>query len=117
MRVEAELRIQTAGDLPGENAALTAWLNAERELRGRLHHRTAPVGDNDLGGTLDSVVVALGSGTGMVLARALVQFVRNRRADITIVVTRGEQTVSVTASRVQQVESLLAQVLHEADDE
>lgn len=113
--VEAELRIHTGRDLPGEYAALIAWLNADRELRGHLRQRHRPIGANDLGAATDAIVVAVGSGSGMTLARALVEFVRNRRSDITVLVARGDKTVSVTASRVEQAESLLAQLLRDAD--
>jgi hypothetical protein len=113
--MEAELRIQAARDLQGEYAALIAWLNADRDLRGHLRQRLRLIGENDLGAATDAVVATLGSGAGIALGRAVVQFVSNHRSDITIVVTRGEKAVSVTASRVQQVENLLAQVLRDAD--
>jgi hypothetical protein len=40
---------------------------------------------------MSAIVVAFGSGAGVTLARVVVQFVRNRRSDITIDLSRDRQ--------------------------
>jgi hypothetical protein len=114
-----KVRIQIeSGATPTSYNELADWLTGNREFRGRVKRVTAPPADGQLGGgVVDVLEVALGSGgAGIVLAQSLSVWLRNRRADITITVTRAGKKVAVSAQRVSDPEALLRQVLDTSDE-
>ncbi|MFC4535960.1 effector-associated constant component EACC1 [Sphaerisporangium dianthi] len=115
--MQAELRI-SGGDAVGELVALIAWLRSQRELQGRVRPVTGPPASEELGGAVDLITVALGSGgaVGMVLARALTAWLTNRHSDVILTVTTQTGTVTLEAKRASDPLPLLKEVLrHEAD--
>ncbi len=112
----ARIRID-AGATPTSYHELADWLTGNRELRGRVTRITAPPVDGQLGGGVVEVLeVALGSGgAAMVLAQSLAVWLRTRRADITITVTRAGKQVAVSARRVSDPEAVLREVLDTSD--
>lgn len=108
--MNAELRI-SSGDLVGEMISLTAWLRSQRDLQGRVHPRTRPPGPQDLGGAVELLSVALGSGgAGLTLARALTTWLTNRHSDVSVTVTTETRSVTVEAKRIGDVIPLLREV-------
>jgi hypothetical protein len=115
--VDVEIRI-SGGDEIAEYAALAKVLNGDRELAGRVRTVMSPPAEGQLGGVIDLLAVALGSGgAGVVLGQALTEFVRGRRSDIKITVKRGDTIVEVDAHRVRDAGALLEPVLRAGDDE
>ncbi|WP_407654767.1 effector-associated constant component EACC1 [Actinomadura luzonensis] len=97
--------------------SLTTWLQSQRELQGRIRPVTRPPDSEELGGAVDLLTVALGSGgaLGMVLARALTTWLTNRRSDVSLTITTLTGSVTVEAKRVSDPLPLLQEVLqHEA---
>jgi hypothetical protein len=118
--MEAWIRVENAVDTVTEYAALMAWLNGDRELRGRVRGIARPPADGELGGVLDVVAVSLGSGGVCVaLAQVLAEFVRNRRTDVEVTVERDKKktkTVSVKANRAADALEILEKILSNEDE-
>lgn len=100
---EAETRLRSLLD----------WLQHEDELRGRVSlERTAPR-PGEMGGLVDVLVVALGSGgAGAVLAQSLSTWIGQRRADLKLTITADgrTRTVELDGKRVPDVQALIQQV-------
>ncbi|WP_219518201.1 effector-associated constant component EACC1 [Nonomuraea ceibae] len=110
MRVE--VRVVPTGEL----VSLTRWLRSQRPLQGRIDPVGRPPGREELGGAVELLSIAVGSGgAGMVLARALTTWLTNRHADVSITLTTPERTVTVEAKRVGDALPLLQEVLDQAD--
>jgi hypothetical protein len=111
--LEAQIRI-ARGDEVAEMASLWAWLKGERDLVGKVQAVSYPPGDAELGGMVDVLAVALGSGgTGAILAQSLTVWLRTRRGDVSVSVTTGDRTVTVEAKSLGpgEVLSVLEHVL------
>ncbi|MEV4889606.1 hypothetical protein AB0K48_09470 [Nonomuraea sp. NPDC055795] len=105
MRVD----IQVAGD---DLISLTKWLRSQRPLQGRVEPVSRPPGPEDLGGAVELLSLAVGSGgMGLVLARALTTWLTNRHSDVSITVTTPRRTVTVEAKRVADALPLLQELL------
>jgi len=78
-----------------------------------------PPARTELGGALDLLAVALGSGgAGVTLAKSLVIWLRTRRPDVTVTVTTPSGTVTLKAKQVRDgdVMPLLEAVLKVRDE-
>ncbi|MER7844005.1 hypothetical protein ABTZ03_08645 [Kitasatospora sp. NPDC096077] len=112
-----EIQIRLAGrDTIGETAALWEWLREEDEFRGRVRAVTRPPGAGELGGAVEVLQVALGTtGAAGVLARSLTVWMRTRRSDVKITVSRSPggdtTTVEVTHLDPGKVEEVLRAAL------
>lgn len=87
---------------PDELRSLHDWLSYEEALRGHVCLVLHPIEPDQMGGVLDALVVAVGSG-GMlaVLAGALSTWVAQRRSDIKLtVISEDGRTVELDAKRV-----------------
>ncbi|WP_433512356.1 effector-associated constant component EACC1 [Nonomuraea sp. CA-143628] len=115
--MEAEIRI-SGGDTVGELASLTGWLQGQRALAGCVRLVRSAPGDEQLGGVIELLSVAAGSGgAGVALVQALKAWLANRHSDVSITVTTEAGTVTVEAKRVDQALPLLRQVLaHQIDE-
>ncbi|GAA2644060.1 effector-associated constant component EACC1 [Streptomyces lunalinharesii] len=96
-----ELRLR----LPGAAAQLPSlleWLRHEDGLRGRVRAVHAPPAPGEMGGALDVLAVAVGSGgVGAVLANCLSTWIAQRRSDLRITVSaRDGRTLEVDAKGV-----------------
>ncbi|WP_052423634.1 effector-associated constant component EACC1 [Nonomuraea candida] len=112
--MQVELRVVADADPTGELISLTKWLQSQRALRGRVRPVRRPPGPEELGGAIELLGIALGSGgAGVVLARALTTWLTNRHSDVSITVTTSEGTVQVEAKRVDDALPLLREVLNQ----
>jgi hypothetical protein len=115
--VNAEIRI-SAGDQVAAYISLWEWLRAERALAGRVQAQYRPPGGEELGGVLDVLTVALGSGgVGVALARSLGAWLQARRSDVRVEVSSRAGSVTVDARRIKDsdVAALLDKVLGTPD--
>lgn len=116
VRIEIE-----GGDKAAEYNQLYAWLNGNRDFRGRVTRviRSTTVGPvGQLGGIIELLEVALGSGgIATALAPSLTAWLqRNRHSEIAITVTRGKNKVTVNAKGVPDPQALLQDVLGATDE-
>lgn len=114
-----ELQLTIQGSDVETLLALRDWLAAEDVMRGRLQLRRRPVAVGQMGGALDMLVVALGSGgAGAVLAESLSTWLSQRRTDVIVTVSdsRGRKlTLDVKRARdpqtvIREMHSLLEAV-------
>jgi hypothetical protein len=114
-RMDVQIRI-TGGDQADELAALWRWLQEESGLRGNVRPIASPVGAGELGGAIDLITVALGSGgAGVALAQTLSAWLRTRYSDVKVTVSAEGRSVEVEARRVKDAVSLLREVLRVTD--
>lgn len=109
----ARIRID-GDDAASEGEQLWGWLRHERGLTGRVERVPRAPGPTDLGGVLDMLTVALGSGgAAAVLAQSLSVWFKTRRPNVTVTVTTEAGTVTVSATDLahSDVLPLLKQVL------
>ncbi|MGH3426526.1 MAG: effector-associated constant component EACC1 [Pseudonocardiaceae bacterium] len=93
--------------------SLLDWLRHEDALRGRVRTGHAPVRPGEMGGVLEVLEVALGSGgAGAVLAGSVSTWLSQpRRADVTLTVTAEDgRHIELDAHRVRDPAALLREV-------
>ncbi|MGH3833116.1 MAG: effector-associated constant component EACC1 [Pseudonocardiaceae bacterium] len=93
--------------------SLLEWLRHEDALRGRVRTAHAPVRPGEMGGLLEVLEVALGSGgAGAVLATSVSTWLSQpRRADVTLTVTADDgRHIELDARRVRDPVVLLREV-------
>lgn len=85
-----------------ELRSLLDWLRHEEEFRGRVRLQQASPRSDEMGGVLEALVVALGSGgTGAVLARSLSTWLSHRRSDVKLTIKNDNgRTIELDAKRV-----------------
>ena len=108
----------SASDAAIELGQLWDWLRHERGLTGRVTLIPQAPGPTDLGGIVDMLTVALGSGgAAAVLAQSLSVWLKTRRSDVSVTVTTetGTVTVKTTDLASADVLPLLRQVLPSDD--
>lgn len=89
--------------------ALRDWLAAEDSLRGLVSPLRPRPKPGEMGGVVDVLTVALGSGgAGVVLVRALCTWLVQRRADVAVTITAPDGThVQVDAKRAADPETII----------
>src|ERR1700761_6668782 len=113
--MDADIRV-TGGDDIAELGDLWEWLRGERALVGQVRVRRQQPGAHDLGGALDAIEVALGSGgAAAVLAGSLSTWITSRRSRVVVKVTTESGTVEVDARNVApgDILPLLQQVMRD----
>ncbi|MFG2862185.1 hypothetical protein [Streptomyces sioyaensis] len=109
------LRIRTDNGAD-ELRSLLAWLQGDDALRGQVRLERAPIGSDEMGGLVDALTVALGSGgIGAALASSLTTWISQRRSDVKFTVTaRNGQSIEVDAKRVdaQALTREIERILH-----
>jgi hypothetical protein len=93
--------------------SLLDWLRHEDALRGRVRAVQTPLRPGEMGGVLDLLEVALGSGgAGAVLAASVSSWLSQpRRADVTLTVTAEDgRHIELDARRVRDPAVLLREV-------
>ncbi|MET7880334.1 hypothetical protein ABZS52_25820 [Micromonospora profundi] len=97
---------------PGDLHSLFGWLQRTDEFRGRVRTVPRQPGPHEMGGAVEMVSVALGSGgAGAVLVGALTTWLQTRRARITVELAVDEtgetlRRVEVEASNAASVKEL-----------
>lgn len=100
------------GDQAAELIALAGWLRGERQLQGAVQLVRGGSGDTGLGGGLDVLSVAVGSGgVGVALAQSLAAWLRTRRSDVKVTITANGRTVEVDARQVLDVTTVINMML------
>ncbi|MFE2839541.1 hypothetical protein ACFXI6_52985 [Streptomyces mirabilis] len=86
-----------------ELRSFQTWLTDVDEIRGRVELVEGPPVPGTLGLVVDGLLVALGPGGAVTaLATALVAWIRHRRSEVTLKVTRSDgASFEVSAKRVQ----------------
>lgn len=106
-------RLRITSDEPDELRSLLEWLRREDELRGRVSLEGAvdPSGEQ-MGGVLDVLTVALGSGgAAAVLAGSLSTWFTQRSSDVKVTVVGPDgRRIEVDARRVRDVPDLMRDV-------
>lgn len=104
-------------DSVAELASLAQWLRDERDLAGQIRQVPGPTGPTDLGGVLDTLSVALGSGgVGVALAQSLSAWLRTRRSDVKLTITVEGKTIEIDAHQVADPTELIIRVLGHGGD-
>ncbi|GAB3440163.1 effector-associated constant component EACC1 [Actinophytocola sediminis] len=116
-----ELQIRIEPGTIDEYLALTDWLNASRDFRGRVHQVAgAPPAGGLSGGVIELLTVAVGSGgLGVVLTNSLNTWLGTRRREITakVTVTARARTVELRARNPNTQElKLLGEILRGSDE-
>jgi hypothetical protein len=112
--VEARLLIQDAdaGRAESELRSLADWLRYEEDLRGKvvLEHREVTAGQ--MGGLPEALIVALSTGgASTVLARTVVEWIKQRKSDVTVkAVKPNGETFEIDLRRVTAPDALVAQL-------
>lgn len=106
---DTPLRIEVP---PAHLFALRDWLAAEDPLRGRVIPLAMAPQQGQMGGAVEVLTVALGSGgAATVLARSLCTWLTHRRADVTITITATDgQRIRVDVKRAGDPESVIREV-------
>lgn len=86
-----------------ELRSLLSWLTDEDELRGRAALLESPPVPGTLGPVVDGLLVALGpGGAAAALSTALVSWIRHRRSEVVVKVTRPDGAcVELSGRRVK----------------
>lgn len=108
LRVSAEPGVEAETYL----VSLRDWLAEEEALRGRVELLARTPQPGQMGAALDVLAVALSSGgAGAVLARSLSTWLVQRRADVTVHVSRGDgQEVTVEVRRTSNPQTVIGAV-------
>ncbi|MFG2129296.1 hypothetical protein ACGFNV_16055 [Streptomyces sp. NPDC048751] len=108
VRVSAEPGVEAEKHL----VSLRDWLAAEEALRGRVELLARTPHPGQMGAALDVLAVALGSGgAGAVLARSLSTWLVQRRADVTVHVSRGDgREITVEVRRTSDPQAVIGAV-------
>jgi len=81
---------------------LARWLGEEDELRGRVRVREGDAVPGTLGALTDGLIAVLGPASVGAFATAVVQWLRTRRSDVEIEVSRADgATMKVSAKYVR----------------
>ncbi|MEU4417828.1 effector-associated constant component EACC1 [Nocardia salmonicida] len=101
-------------DLP----SLVEWLRNERSLHGRVQLNSNPPKDGELGGVIDLITVAVGSGgIATVLAGSLTSWLQSRRTNsaVRIVITQADRSLELETDDAVAAEALIRRFLGEHD--
>lgn len=108
-----ELRLWASGSA-GDDAlrALYAWLAHEDELRGRVKPRTHSLAEGDMGGAVELLAVALGSGGACaVLVQSVCTWLSQRQPDITVTVKAADgREVTIDVRRAEDPMAVVREV-------
>lgn len=113
--MEAEIRIsgdQGSGiDEVGELTDLLEWLRGERGLAGAVREVQTPPGPGELGGAVEVLIVALGSGgVAGTFVTSLFGWLRTRPS-LKVSVTNKSRSMTVSAARDKDLAPLLREFL------
>lgn len=92
--------------------SLTDWLRYEEDLRGKTRLEHGEITPGQMGGLPEALVVALSTGgAATVLARAVIEWVKQRKSDVTVkAVKPNGESFEIDLRRVTAPEALAAQL-------
>ncbi|MFJ8954936.1 hypothetical protein ACIRO1_33045 [Streptomyces sp. NPDC102381] len=92
--------------------SLADWLRYEEDLRGKTRVEHYEITPGQMGGLPEALVVALSTGgAATVLARAVVEWVKQRKSDVTVKAVRPNgESFEIDLRRVTAPEALAAQL-------
>ncbi|MFF8104328.1 hypothetical protein ACF07S_32225 [Streptomyces sp. NPDC016640] len=108
-----ELRLWASGSASDDDLrALHAWLAHEDELRGRVELRAHSPAEGDMGGAVELLAVALGSGGACaVLAQSVCTWLSQRQPDITVTVKAADgREVTIDVRRAEDPMAVVREV-------
>lgn len=114
------VQIQVTGGPAGSDTTLVrelhAWLQREDELRGRVRLRSAGPAPGQMGAMTELVLTAVSSGTVAALVASAQLWIKQRRADLSIVVRHPDgKEVEIDAQQISGAEEFIRTVLRDAD--
>ncbi|WP_433563212.1 effector-associated constant component EACC1 [Nocardia sp. CA-151230] len=101
-----------------DSLGLVEWLRNERGLHGRVQLNSNPPAEGELGGVIDLITVAMGSGgIATVLAGSLTSWLQSRRAHtkVRIVITQADRSLELETDDTVAAEALIRRFLGEHD--
>jgi hypothetical protein len=92
---------------------LRKWLIGDNALPCRVDIVAGPSAPGELGGLNETLTIMLGSGgTSLLLATAVVEWIRARHTSVRLTLTKGDAHIDVEAARIQRLDADgLAQVV------
>ncbi|MFF1378222.1 hypothetical protein [Streptomyces sp. NPDC058308] len=115
MPIEIRVTGEAAGD-PALTRNLHDWLQREDELRGRVRLRSEAPEPDRMGGVAELVLVSVSSGTVAALVSSVQLWIRQRRADLSIVVRHPDgKEVEIDAQQISGAEEFIRTVLRDTD--
>lgn len=114
-----DVRIVVDEGDPDDVSSLHRWLAAEDDLRGRIRAVRRPIADTEMGGAIEALSVAVGTGgAGTVLAASLSTWLRTRKTAVKLRVETDKRTVVLEVTTVDEVLPLIERLLtgDDADD-
>lgn len=94
--------------------SLARWLRAEDELRGHIHLEQRPVEPGQMGGVVDALSAALGSGgVAAILVRSLFRWLGQRRRGtrLRLELRVGDRKLKLDIDGVQSADAVVDRVL------
>ncbi|MFC5831051.1 effector-associated constant component EACC1 [Nonomuraea insulae] len=107
------VQLNVEGDNRGDELRdLYGWLSEEPELRGRIRIIEAPPEPGTLGTAPDLLQLLLGAGGAFAtMATVLVAWLGTRRGEVSVKVSRGEDSVELTAKGIKALDAASAKAL------
>ncbi|OIK08128.1 hypothetical protein BIV23_00920 [Streptomyces monashensis] len=92
--------------------SLADWLRYEEDLRGKTQLEHGEITPGQMGGLPEALVATLSTGgAATVLARAVVEWVRQRKSDVTVKAVKPDgETFEIDLRRVTAPEALVAEL-------
>lgn len=114
------VQIKVTGGPAGSGTTLVrdlhAWLQREDELRGRVRLRGEAPEPGQMGTVTELVLTAVSSGTVAALIASAQLWIKQRRADLSIVVRHPDgKEVEIDAQQIAGAEEFIRTVLRDAD--
>ncbi|NKY57238.1 effector-associated constant component EACC1 [Nocardia flavorosea] len=112
--VDVAISVSSTSDPGAEIRSLFRWLQREDDLPMPKPASATP-GPEDMGTVSETLVIALNSGSAVVLATSLSVWVRHRTSDVKVTFRGKKGTVQVDAKRLQDPHAVV-EALREATE-
>ncbi|MFK4068975.1 hypothetical protein [Streptomyces sp. NPDC029674] len=114
------VQIEVTGGPAGSGTTLIrdlhAWLQREDGLRGRVRLRSEPPGPGQMGAMTELILTTVSSGTVAALVASAQLWVKQRRADLSIVVRHPDgREVEIDAQQISGAEEFIRTVLRDSE--